>query len=610
MLRDVARAWGYQESEMDMAAFDPAVSMLLGACATEFEKLRQEFSGSHERILDRLAATLTPDILTVPVPAHAVLHARAIEPESVILPTHQVYYKKKIGKEEREIYFSPADAYRISNAHICYLAVPGKVFKVDAPPFRDTVIQSDLFKRKNAQPVLWLGIRVDAGLETLDGLSFFINWKNEPKLRAFLRQLPYCKWFAGENELITERGLRAVQTPEYEQPSGPAFDAEFSPAERMKNRVTEYYDEHFITVKGTRNGLKTPLEGQKRKYPEVFEQVYPLEDLLVFEDKLIWLRVEFPEYFPLEALNAIECLLNCVPVLNKCFHKEDYRLQEQLNILPLRCDNYFFDIHRVYNEQERPFHAHPLSNLRNLDSGEYTLRSRGIGKLDSRAASRHLYNLLDLLRDESAAFSAYNYDYLDSKIRQLNQEITDLEQHVREKDSQREELPFLVIKPAKGGRNTVVSVEFWSTDGEDANGIPGGARLDMYATRGFDRESIQLVLGSTGGGNRKSPSESFHEFKKALTTRDRVISREDIKTFCFARLGARLLHTEFKKGFRISDLPGEGVIRTLDVLLTVGATAVKEEQEEIKSLCYELETELNAKSAGLLPIQVKFEYNG
>ena len=88
MLRDVARLWGYQDTEMDEKAFDPVVGLLVGACAAEFGKLQQEMGNSRQRILEQLANTLTPDVMMTPTPAHAVLHVRAIEPETLIQPTH------------------------------------------------------------------------------------------------------------------------------------------------------------------------------------------------------------------------------------------------------------------------------------------------------------------------------------------------------------------------------------------------------------------------------------------------------------------------------------------------------------------------------------------
>ncbi|MBL7795253.1 MAG: type VI secretion system baseplate subunit TssF [Saprospiraceae bacterium] len=604
MLRDVARIWGYQETEMDEKAFDPVVGLLIGACASEFERLQQEMGNSRQRVLEQLATTLTPEVLMTPTPAHAVLHVRALEPETFILPTHQVYYSKTVGDADKEIYFSTAEPYRLVNGCVRYVAAGGKVFDVQSDmPRREKVLESDTFRKNRPAPTFWIGLELDARITALNGISFFFNWKNDPRLRSFLRQLPYCRWYIGARELATETGVRPQYPPQARENSG-AFTDDFSPAQRTRRRVQAYYQPHFITLRGSATGDEFALENLKKNYPEEFESLFPHEDLLDLKEKVLWLRVEFPEYFPVEALVNTECLINCVPVLNKQFHSENYRLPELINILPLHCDDFFFDVHRVVNEQDIPYAAHPLANLRNLETGTYTLRTRGAGKMDSRAASQHLYHLLDLLRDESAAFAAYDLNTMNEKIRNLNKEIAALEQQVREADIQREEVPYLVVKPPKGARNPSAVVEFWSTTGELANDIPSGLKLDMYATRGFDRNSILLVMPTTGGSNRKSASVAFYEFKKSLTTRDRIVSKEDIKTFCFAAFGKRLEQVFIQKGLHISDLPHEGMVRTLDVILQPAATLTPQDMQDWNALCFELETELNEKSSGLLPIRV------
>lgn len=607
MLRDVARLWGYQDTEMDEKAFDPVVGLLVGACATEFAKIQQELEHSRGRILEQLVNTLTPDVLMAPLPAHSVMHVRALEPITLIAPHHQVYYTKTVGEADKEIYFSTPAAYRLINGGVRYLVAAGKVYDVlSEMPRREKLLESDSFRRTWPTPTLWLGLELDGAIDTVDGLSFFFNWKNEPRLRAFLRQLPFCRWYLGEREIAVEKGIRESSPPGRRRDMASSLEAEFSPAWRIKNRATTFYQDHFVTLNDPASKSAPQLANQKKQYPEAFEMMFPREDLTALKEKLLWIRVDFPEFFPIEALVQTECQINCVPVLNKRFHEETYRLQEMVNILPIHCDDFFFDVHSVMNEQDQELSAHPLASLRNLETGSYTLRARSAGKMDGRAASQELYHLIDLLRDESAAFAAFDLNTLNEKIKNLNKEITALEQHLQEVDTQREELPYLIVKMPHQTtrRNQSVRVEFWSTAGELANDIPGGLKLDMYATKGFNRGSIQLMLSTLGGANRKSASDAFYDFKKSLTTRDRVVSGEDIKTFCFATLGRRLARVRLQKGVFISEEPQKGMTRTLEVWVSPAAQLSPQELQEWNAQCYELETELNAKSAGLLPIRV------
>jgi hypothetical protein len=606
MWKDVAKAWDYQESEISADAFDPLINLLLNACSVEFEKINQELHLSRERILEQLVHTLVPEILTGPSPAHGILHVRPVEAELKILPTHQFYNKKKAAKTEKEIYFSALEEYKLTNATVRYLATGDRLLNVENFPFREVIAQSDTRTRTLPTNEVWLGISLHSSIQSIRQMAFFINWKNESKLQHWLRQLPFTQWHLGPHPLVTELGLLSSAQPLDASFASPPFEQEYQPTYHVQRAVKQIWQPHFVTLKGINNGKEVSLQANKTSYPSAFEQVFPLEELAKMQDPLLWLRIEFPQYVPASVLVNMDCQLNCFPVLNRKFYSKSARLSDFLNIVPLKCDEYFFDIARVVNDQGLSFHNTPLANLRNLDTGSFTLRNRGIKKTDYRAASQVLRHLLDLMRDESAAFAAYHSDFLSQKTKKLHQDITDLEQHIKENDRQWEENAYLLIKPTKNEKNKEVVIEFWSTDGEDANGIPAGANLEMYTSKGFHRDSLRLITSTGGGRNSRSSTESYYEFKKALVSRDRVVTQEDIKTFCYAHFGDKISGVSISKGFQVSEKPGEGMQRTIEVtLLTTAGQEELDNNSEWESACRDLEINLNCKSAGLLPIRVK-----
>ena len=60
--------------------------------------------------------------------------------------------------------------------------------------------------------------------------------------------------------------------------------------------------------------------------------------------------------------------------------------------------------------------------------GTYTLRTGDVERFDSRNAMEYMNYLLELLRDESSAFAALGQDFVASQIKELNQNIAQLEQ--------------------------------------------------------------------------------------------------------------------------------------------------------------------------------------
>ena len=127
MFRNAARQWGLNDTNMDN--FDPLVRMLIEACALEMYQLSNQIESVQERMIQKLASLLTPQVYIIPKPAHAILHARAIDPESTLSRTMQVYYHKKIASKlngpldaNLDIFFSPVGAYKVIDGDVKFRA--------------------------------------------------------------------------------------------------------------------------------------------------------------------------------------------------------------------------------------------------------------------------------------------------------------------------------------------------------------------------------------------------------------------------------------------------------------------------------------------------------
>ena len=112
LIKYVADLWGYQQTDMD--GFDPLIDLLLGACAVEFERTGNQIISSQSRVLEKLAQLLLPESLTIPQPAHTIVHARAVEPEYIVKPEDQFSFDKEVINPARPteinkvpVFFSP-----------------------------------------------------------------------------------------------------------------------------------------------------------------------------------------------------------------------------------------------------------------------------------------------------------------------------------------------------------------------------------------------------------------------------------------------------------------------------------------------------------------------
>jgi hypothetical protein len=105
------------------------------------------------------------------------------------------------------------------------------------------------------------------------------------------------------------------------------------------------------------------------------------------QGKCIWLEIQFPAFFPLEALQQASCAINCFPVMNRKLHHKSVSLRESINVVTLESEDSFLDVQQVVDSQEVVYHEIPLNNLREFEGGIYSLRKEGVQKLDQRGAS-------------------------------------------------------------------------------------------------------------------------------------------------------------------------------------------------------------------------------
>jgi hypothetical protein len=118
-----------------------------------------------------------------------------------------------------------------------------------------------------------------------------------------------------------------------------------------------------------------------------------------------------------------------------------------------------------------------------------------------------------------------------------------------------------------------------------ANGIKPGSSLFLFDDLYFEKTSIVSLTPSHGGKQRSG--NPLDAYKYILTSRDRVYTDEDIVNFCYSRYGEAIASVSVKKGVHASARPKEGLIRSIDVHLTL-----KEEISRAASVRRDVESRL------------------
>lgn len=118
-----------------------------------------------------------------------------------------------------------------------------------------------------------------------------------------------------------------------------------------------------------------------------------------------------------------------------------------------------------------------------------------------------------------------------------------------------------------------------------------------------------MALVSTTYGGKHSPKnrEQIEHYKYGFLSHGRVLTQNDIASFCKKELGELLLRTDIRNGVAISPMPHEGLIRTKDVHLILG-TRLDEPLQE-KRMKDNLLTKLAACSPDTFNYRIFIEYN-
>lgn len=560
LTRQAAELWGYSEADLD--GFDPLVHLLLEACAVEFEKIGQELHNTQYRLVERLASLLNPDVVDVPHPAHAVAQARARE-AVVQLPDDAqfVFSPPTVGRQAsgRELFFSPLQATRLVSGAVRCLATDTTIWQIEASGQKRVVAQA-LVPAPAAHRRLWVGLELPAGEVHFDDLVFYFDWLNEPRRAAYAAFLPGEQWLLGRTELRASQGL-----PEPLQPVGSAagaLNSEYNSLRRIEQQVRELYAPGFVRLTGPAGTLAAYVP---QPYPaELADRFDPATELKTLTQPLTWLEVRFAHALPPEAFEQLVCALNCFPVLNRRLHKALFRLQPALNLFPLTSEEAFLAVRDVYSLSNVAYRPTTLADLNEGATDTYTLRTHGVGRFDTRTGREALRELLELLRDESRAFTAAGTDFIGSILRELDQNLARLEERLDRTRAAEQPVPYLLLRPQDV--NDSVYLEYWSSNGEAANRLAAGSHLRVHDGRYLDE--VRLMTTTSGGRERPRPEERTHALRRNLLARNRLVTLADIKAACWTELGQHLAAVDVAKAFQTGATPAAGFVRCIRVTLT------------------------------------------
>lgn len=616
ILLRAADEWGvqYEDIERDIGQqFDPVVRFLAGACASELELVYQRINDTEYRLQQRLAKTLLPEYYHLPTPAHALATANPVSDHVQLDEMSSFMYAA--GEEKGEIAFSPMLPLRLLGGELLVLATPQGI--IDERQ-RAPLTRKSTHKAERLGKVL-IGIRLKAETEAADwrntSLYFDLRGRSEVESEKarFFAALSKSKCMVNGREIALKSGF-----PDSEF----LLEDYLNGNERLQRVLRARYERHFLTfldfdvpvaaVSSASEFLPPWFAAHQLEEQEVQTQMSKLERETAGQP-LLWVELTLRQ--PVDILNMLSRLvvrLNVFPVINRrlCGNSsgEHYFLQNNaLKWIHLQPSESFLSIRRVYEEKSpsyQTFTFKPFADFKEEGKPSYTLRMGGIGRWDELNAWKRMAYLLSLLQENYAhqevVQKAAASLSLEEIHRLLGRKVAETE------TEQKPDKDIYILLHIGSNANMRVRVEYWTSIGSDANGIPAKAKLSCRGKASGDIESVgaELITATEGGAMPLDTTGQLDAMKATLLSRGRIVTREDVKVFCKEQFRDRLANVTVSDGVGTDPRYDFGMTRRLEVRIIPSPSAQNEDWE---SNCYQLQCLLEEMSASNVPIFVALE---
>jgi hypothetical protein len=373
--------------------------------------------------------------------------------------------------------------------------------------------------------------------------------------------LPYTTIKANGNTLKVRPGLSYIENAPlsgYEE-----IFQEYALRSRIEENIKNIYKDRFIEVSGITN------DAFAETLPETLQFIHSKPEISQVIDgkRMLWLEMEFPALFTADIIENFFFSLNAFPVYNRAWKTKEGSSDMMGNNIPLSTEfgEHFLYVDEVVDGSGNKYDEIPFVGNGNMQKGLYTLRYGGMERFDERDALDMIDHVLELTRDEVAAFGVMKKDIVVNALRNMTSEMKQLVRNTgNTKQSIKQDVNYVIIEPVNEKGN--FRAAYWVTNGLLANNIRANTMFSQNRVSSSTIARQLVLLTDTGGGNEEQKgTNAIQAYKYALVTRDKIITTEDIKSFCRLVLKGNLKEIEVKRGVTISDKPKEGFIKTIEV---------------------------------------------
>ncbi|MDR2914092.1 MAG: hypothetical protein LBV74_04565 [Tannerella sp.] len=560
MYKNAANLWGIRNID----DLDPVVKLLVESLASEIYKISNELNNIEIRILERIARLLTPDIMLIARPAHMILHAQPVEEKLLLDKMMGFYYDDPIfnQKYKTNISFFPVDCFSLIKGQVKKIVCGNNLYTIDNFYNKELLTRSRVRSERLVRTA-WIGLELTPGLKKVSNLSFYFDFLNTENNNEYLHLLPYTKWECNGVQVSTYSGIYTSSNV-YDNAQEAFFEG-YNLSNISDESIRRHYNHHYLTV----GSEIVNAQSGKKTFPDELKEFFNEDLIASFEESLLWFKIVFPPNFDDELIDNVFISINSFPVANKKLLSYNTKTNKMTNIVPLATTDkdYFLSVNSVVDSHNRHYKQLPFRDTDMHQFGTYSIKKGGTERFDTRNAKEYILNLIDLLRDEGVSFSLVGKGFVGEYIETAERLIMTMEQKLSE-IGVTGEIPSYLIVDTNDEADTIY-VDYWITNCEIANDIKSGSPLFPYNNTFVNTNQIFSISQTTGGRSSTRTNNALDMYKYVLTSREHIYTSEDIVNFFYSEFGDIILSAEVKKGVQVSPKPKEGLIRTIDVFVSL-----------------------------------------
>lgn len=597
---------GWKDYEVGAFLSDPVIRLFYGSVAEEISNFYEEVFHVEKRLISKTVEYLLPEQFQLPVPAHTIIRAQPVKKATQASVWDECQFVLKKGPKAKDLHFTPAGHFQLYAAEIEYMVFRDRFYQ-----YKDSS-RIQIMAGEKGKPfqdnVLWLGIKdLNKILPKERIFLFFTTPQAVNEQFSLLNEVRYSKCYSAEGEHIKlTSGIDQLDKDLWSD----MLNRPDHIVQRLFISTRKWYQNHFVTL----HNLKPKIAGSPL-FPSEFNTRFSGNDLDKITDDIYWIKLEFNNLIKERLIHLMYVSINCFPALNLKKEQRLFDVEEStLNIYPINSDEFIMAINsiggkvKVRDEELNYTMVDPeLRNTLNKE-GEAIFRRGSSGRLTSEKLKTMLNHLLNLLKEEVVVLTKEGTKDDIERLNRLNRAAIDFEKFIQvDKEKKNKFSGNVMLRAYK--EQSKVYVRFWTTAAENGNGIKPflGDDYNKYCEIGFapdiSSDSLRIITPSFGGKKQPTDEEYTETLRRLLLTRNRIVTEEDIKAFCYEYFHSHDVKVIVRKTVQQCKKTGQGLERMIQVQIFLPERIFS--VAEIDFFREELQLRLEQHSANMMPFVVE-----